>query len=91
MQAAIEFMLKNFDAAREALTDMPPREEQELDPVSVFCVRVCECLLFFVFEYLGPKPYMGIPYTVYTPYETIYAVFPYLPYMREMDLLGTHS
>lgn len=32
-QAAVEYVLKNFDAAKEALTDMPPRSEEELDPV----------------------------------------------------------
>ncbi|KAI9337052.1 hypothetical protein DFJ73DRAFT_798584 [Zopfochytrium polystomum] len=35
LKAAIEYRLKNFDAAREALTDMPPRLEQELDPVTL--------------------------------------------------------
>ncbi|KAJ3209193.1 Tetratricopeptide repeat protein 30A [Dinochytrium kinnereticum] len=35
LKAAIEYRLRNFDAAREALTDMPPRLEQELDPVSL--------------------------------------------------------
>jgi hypothetical protein len=32
-QAAIEYTMKNVDAAKEALTDMPPRTEEELDPV----------------------------------------------------------
>ena len=27
--------MKNFDAAKEALSDMPPRAEEELDPVSL--------------------------------------------------------
>ncbi|KND03893.1 uncharacterized protein SPPG_01347 [Spizellomyces punctatus DAOM BR117] len=35
LKAAIEYHLKNLDAAREALTDMPPRHEQELDPVTL--------------------------------------------------------
>lgn len=35
LKAAIEFQLKNFEAAREALSDMPPRDEDELDPVSL--------------------------------------------------------
>lgn len=35
LKAAIEYTLKNFDAATEALTDMPPRDESELDPVSL--------------------------------------------------------
>jgi hypothetical protein len=42
LKAAIEFTMKNTDAAKEALTDMPPRGEEELDPVSfavcVYCV-----------------------------------------------------
>ncbi|PRD32694.1 UNVERIFIED_CONTAM: ttc30a [Trichonephila clavipes] len=35
LKAAIEYQLKNFDAAKEALTDMPPRGEEELDPVTL--------------------------------------------------------
>jgi hypothetical protein len=33
LKAAIEFLMKNVDATKEALTDMPPRSEEELDPV----------------------------------------------------------
>jgi tetratricopeptide repeat protein 30 len=33
LKAAIEYVMKNVDAAKEALTDMPPRTEEELDPV----------------------------------------------------------
>ncbi|CAK65555.1 unnamed protein product (macronuclear) [Paramecium tetraurelia] len=32
LKAAIEYSIKNYDAAKEALVDMPPREEDELDP-----------------------------------------------------------
>eukprot|EP00055_Hartaetosiga_balthica_P002876 m.5609 g.5609 ORF g.5609 m.5609 type:complete len:648 (-) comp2437_c0_seq1:427-2370(-) len=35
LKAAIEYDLRNIDAACEALTDMPPRLEEELDPVSL--------------------------------------------------------
>ncbi|CAM9370910.1 unnamed protein product [Chrysoparadoxa australica] len=35
LKAATEFCLKNFDAAKEALSDMPPRSEEELDPVTL--------------------------------------------------------
>lgn len=35
LKAAIEYQLKNYDAAREALSDMPPRNEDELDPVTL--------------------------------------------------------
>jgi len=35
LQAAIEYLTKNYDNAKEALTDMPPRAEEELDPVGV--------------------------------------------------------
>lgn len=34
LKGAIEYVMKNVDGAREALLDMPPREEHELDPVS---------------------------------------------------------
>ncbi|KAL1493920.1 hypothetical protein ABEB36_009600 [Hypothenemus hampei] len=35
LKAAIEYQLKNIDAAKEALTDMPPRAEYELDAVTL--------------------------------------------------------
>ncbi|KAM5324731.1 intraflagellar transport protein 70B-like [Glossophaga mutica] len=35
LKAAIEYQLKNHEAAQEALTDMPPRAEEELDPVTL--------------------------------------------------------
>ncbi|KAI5944690.1 intraflagellar transport protein 70B [Manis javanica] len=35
LKAAIEYQLRNYEAAREALTDMPPRAEEELDPVTL--------------------------------------------------------
>ncbi|CAD8079796.1 unnamed protein product [Paramecium primaurelia] len=35
LKAAIEYTIKNYSAAKEALIDMPPREEDELDPVSL--------------------------------------------------------
>lgn len=38
LKAAIEYTMKNIDAAREALTDMPPRAESELDPVGALSV-----------------------------------------------------
>ncbi len=33
LKAAVEYTMKNGAAAKEALTDMPPRLEEELDPV----------------------------------------------------------
>ncbi|XP_018908538.1 intraflagellar transport protein 70A isoform X2 [Bemisia tabaci] len=35
LKAAIEYHLKNFDSAKEAITDMPPRFEEELDAVTL--------------------------------------------------------
>lgn len=35
LKAAIEYSLSNHDAAKEALSDMPPRGEDELDPVTL--------------------------------------------------------
>lgn len=35
LKAAIEYQLKNTEAAREAMTDMPPRSEEELDPCTL--------------------------------------------------------
>uniref|UniRef100_A0A915DKY2 Tetratricopeptide repeat protein 30 n=1 Tax=Ditylenchus dipsaci TaxID=166011 RepID=A0A915DKY2_9BILA len=35
LKFAIEYKLKNLESASEALTDMPPRSEEELDPVTL--------------------------------------------------------
>ncbi|KPA80272.1 hypothetical protein ABB37_04569 [Leptomonas pyrrhocoris] len=35
LKAAIEYETKNLAAAKEALTDMPPRSDEELDPVTL--------------------------------------------------------
>jgi len=35
LKAAIEFDAKNVESAKEALSDMPPRLEEELDPVTL--------------------------------------------------------
>lgn len=35
LKAAIEFNLKNMTNAKEALSDMPPRLESELDPITL--------------------------------------------------------
>lgn len=35
LKAAIEYVTKNIAAAKEALLDMPPRSEEELDPVTL--------------------------------------------------------
>ena len=35
LKAAIEYTIKNYSAAREALLDMPPRSEEELDSVTL--------------------------------------------------------
>ena len=34
-QAAIEYSVKNYESAKEALTDMPPRSDTELDAVTL--------------------------------------------------------
>jgi len=34
LKGAIDYAMKNFDAAKEALTDMPRMQEEELDPVT---------------------------------------------------------
>lgn len=35
LKAAIEYTMENYSAAKEALMDMPPRDEEELDPVTL--------------------------------------------------------
>ena len=34
LKGAIEYNMKNYEAAREAMADAPPRTEEELDPVN---------------------------------------------------------
>ena len=43
LKAAIEYNLKNTVNAKEALNDMPPRKEEELDPVTL----MNNALIFF--------------------------------------------
>lgn len=35
LKAAIEYQLKNYPGARDAMSDMPPRDEDELDPATL--------------------------------------------------------
>ncbi len=41
LKAAIEYNMKNYEAAREAMTDAPPRTEEELDPVRTAPLHSC--------------------------------------------------
>ena len=45
LKAAIEYQLRNLEAASEAMTDMPPRAEEELDPGPAF--KSCESFTLF--------------------------------------------
>lgn len=40
LKAAIEYKLKQYAVAQEALTDMPPRSDEELDPVTLHNVAL---------------------------------------------------
>jgi len=40
LKSSIEYQLKNMEGALEALTDMPPRGEEELDPVTLHNVAL---------------------------------------------------
>ena len=42
LKAAIEYMLKNVQAAKDALNDMPPREDSELDSVTLHNLALVE-------------------------------------------------
>ena len=53
LKAAIEYLLKNPEAAREALTDMPPRGENELDAVTLHNQA------FFIFAYFAHFAYLS--------------------------------
>lgn len=35
LRAALEYQMKNFESAQDALNDMPPRSEEELDPITL--------------------------------------------------------
>ena len=41
LKSAVEFIMRNQEAAREALSDMPPRAEEELDPVTLQNTALC--------------------------------------------------
>lgn len=41
LKAAIEYNMKNHEAAREAMADAPPRTEEELDPVRPAPLHSC--------------------------------------------------
>ncbi len=41
LKAAIEYNMKNWEAAREAMADAPPRTEEELDPVRTAPLHSC--------------------------------------------------
>jgi len=69
LKAAIEYNMKNYEAAREAMADAPPRTEEELDPVSALDMRGQSLRLDHTIDilqatyhvhllimYLGPKP-----------------------------------
>jgi len=43
LKAGIEYFMKNIEAAREALMDMPPRNEDELDPVTLHNKALMYC------------------------------------------------
>ena len=47
LKAAIEYQLRNLEAASEAMTDMPPRAEEELDPGPAFSI-----ILILIFQHL---------------------------------------
>jgi tetratricopeptide repeat protein 30 len=42
LKAAVEYTLKNYTAAKEAIRDMPPRQEQDLDPISLHNLAVTQ-------------------------------------------------
>lgn len=44
LKGAIEYNMKNYEAAREAMADAPPRTEEELDPVRA-ASNCCPCYL----------------------------------------------
>ncbi len=51
-QAAVELALNNTTAAREALTDMPPRNEDELDPVCLCVIHICIVCIYIYIYYM---------------------------------------
>lgn len=64
LKAAIEYNMKNYEAAREAMADAPPRTEEELDPVRTAPLHSCHselcrlgyhCILSFKLSRLGPS------------------------------------
>lgn len=55
LRAAIEHTRKNYDMATEALSDMPPRKEQELDPVTLHNQARSERVAKFLYHLLWSR------------------------------------
>ncbi len=59
-QAAIEYINGDFDAAKEALIDMPPRVEEELDSVSLRFQSITNQLDLVTMQYVAQCLYLCI-------------------------------
>lgn len=81
LKSAIEYQLKNFDAAQEALTDMPPRSEEELDAVTLHNQALVnmdlkpmegfEKLQFLLQQHTFPKETFSNLLLLYCKYEVV--------------------
>ncbi|KAI9098104.1 hypothetical protein DFS34DRAFT_619641 [Phlyctochytrium arcticum] len=81
LKAAIEYHLRNVEAAREAMTDMPPRNEQELDPVTLHNQALMsmdedptggfEKLNFLLQQVPAPPEVFGNLLLLYTKYQYV--------------------
>ena len=57
LKGAIEYNMKNYEAARDAMADAPPRTEEELDPVSAACQSsVCHPCIGLLAQSAASRP-----------------------------------
>lgn len=92
LKAAIEYLLKNYDSAREALADMPPRSEEEIDAVTLHNNALMnmdtkpsegfEKLQYLLQQNPFPKETFGNLLLLYIKYEVIFLEELYYQYQN---------
>lgn len=75
LRAAIEHTRKNYEMAVEALSDMPPRREQELDPVTLHN-QACYCEDGAFRLEMSSRTMLGIAFHTPLPAGCLTTVFP---------------
>lgn len=83
LRAAIEHTRKNYEMAVEALSDMPPRREQELDPVTLHNQACLDEVAAFRLEALS-RTMLGI--ALHTPLSAWHMMVPLDRYTGSLNV-----